>query len=95
VVPYFYSVFADWGELEYVGPAAKWDVEILRGSHHDGPWTRWYLLEGRLVAALTWGRPQDLEHARRLLKERPQLDADARSALADPLSDLAEVASAA
>jgi 3-phenylpropionate/trans-cinnamate dioxygenase ferredoxin reductase component len=95
VVPYFYSVFADWGELEYVGPATKWDLEILRGSHHDGPWTRWYLLEERLVAALTWGRPDDLEPARRLLSERPRLDAPARAALADPLSDLATVGSAA
>ena len=32
VVPYFYSVLADWGELEYVGPAYEWDEEILRGS---------------------------------------------------------------
>ncbi|HEY2216147.1 MAG TPA: NAD(P)/FAD-dependent oxidoreductase, partial [Solirubrobacteraceae bacterium] len=30
-VPYFYSVFADWGELEYVGPAYEWDEEIVRG----------------------------------------------------------------
>ena len=32
VVPYFYSVFADWGELESVGPAYTWDEEIMRGS---------------------------------------------------------------
>ena len=32
VVPYFYSVLADWGELEYVGPASDWDEEIVRGS---------------------------------------------------------------
>ncbi len=32
VVPYFYSVLADWGELEYVGPAYEWDEEIVRGS---------------------------------------------------------------
>ena len=25
VVPYFYSVLGDWGELEYVGPAYEWD----------------------------------------------------------------------
>ena len=31
-VPYFYSVLADWGELEYVGPAYEWDEEIVRGS---------------------------------------------------------------
>ena len=32
VVPYFYSVLGDWGELEYVGPAHEWDEEIVRGS---------------------------------------------------------------
>ena len=34
--PYFYSVLADWGELEYVGPAYEWDQEIVRGSFEDG-----------------------------------------------------------
>ena len=33
IVPYFFSVLGDWGELEYVGPAYGWDEEILRGSH--------------------------------------------------------------
>ena len=32
VVPYFFSVLGDWGELEYVGPAQEWDEEIVRGS---------------------------------------------------------------
>ena len=32
VVPYFFSVLGDWGELEYVGPAYEWDEEIIRGS---------------------------------------------------------------
>ena len=36
VVPYFYSVLGDWGELEYVGPAYEWDEELLRGSLDDG-----------------------------------------------------------
>ena len=31
VVPYFYSVLGDWGELEYVGPAYEWNEEIVRG----------------------------------------------------------------
>ena len=43
VVPYFYSVLGDWGELEYVGPALAWDEEILRGSFDDGKFTNWYL----------------------------------------------------
>ena len=43
VVPYFYSVLGDWGELEYVGPAYEWDEEIVRGSYEEGKFTTWYL----------------------------------------------------
>ena len=67
VVPYFYSVLGDWGELEYVGPAYDWDDEIVRGSTDAGNFTNWYLADGRVVAALTVGRSDDLDHARRLL----------------------------
>ena len=82
-VPYFYSVLGDWGELEYVGPAREWDAEIVRGSPADGSFTTWYLRDERLVAALTFGRSGDLDHARRLLVESPTLDAAARAGLAD------------
>jgi len=83
VVPYFYSVLAGLGELEYVGPAHEWDEEIVRGSMQEGEFTNWYLKDGRVVAALTFGRPDDLDIARRLLKERAVLDADQREALGD------------
>jgi 3-phenylpropionate/trans-cinnamate dioxygenase ferredoxin reductase component len=89
-VPYFFSVLGDWAELEYVGPARQWDEEIVRGAHADGNFTTWYLRDGRLVAALTVGRSDDLDYARRLLVERPVLDDAHRSALADPGSDLAQ-----
>ena len=56
VVPYFYSVLGDWGELEYVGPAKEWDEEILRGCYEDGAFTNWYLKDGRVKAALTFGQ---------------------------------------
>jgi 3-phenylpropionate/trans-cinnamate dioxygenase ferredoxin reductase subunit len=82
VVPYFYSVLGDWGELEYVGPAYEWDEEIVRGSYDDGNFTTWYLKDGRVLAALTFGRSDDLDHARRLIVERPVLDERARLALA-------------
>ena len=36
VVPYFFSDLADWASLEYVGPAASWDREIVRGSTGGG-----------------------------------------------------------
>jgi 3-phenylpropionate/trans-cinnamate dioxygenase ferredoxin reductase subunit len=91
VVPYFYSVLGDWGELEYVGPAREWEEEIVRGSMADGSFTVWYLRDGRLVAALTFGRSDDLDHARRLLAERPRLSAAHRGALADVDSELETV----
>jgi 3-phenylpropionate/trans-cinnamate dioxygenase ferredoxin reductase subunit len=93
VVPYFYSVLGDWGELEYVGPAYEWDEEIVRGSYGDGEFTTWYLKEGRVLAALTFGRSDDLDHARRLIAERPVLDERARVSLGDLGADLSSVGS--
>jgi 3-phenylpropionate/trans-cinnamate dioxygenase ferredoxin reductase subunit len=92
VVPYFYSVLGDWGELEYVGPAYEWDEEIVRGSFDEGNFTNWYLRDDRVVAALTWGRSEDLDHARRLLTEKPVLAASARDMLGDLDVDLGAVA---
>ncbi|HTY96805.1 MAG TPA: FAD-dependent oxidoreductase [Solirubrobacteraceae bacterium] len=91
VVPYFYSVLADWGELEYVGPAGEWDEEIVRGSTAEGRFTNWYLSGARVVAALTVGRSDDLEHARRLLTAGVELDEDAKGSLADADADLSRV----
>ena len=91
VVPYFYSVFADWGELEYVGPAYEWDQEIMRGSFEDGSFTNWYLEDGAVKAALTWGRSEDLDTARRLIGSAAPLDERQRAALADGDSDLAAI----
>jgi 3-phenylpropionate/trans-cinnamate dioxygenase ferredoxin reductase subunit len=93
VVPYFYSVLGKWGELEYVGPAYEWDEEIIRGSMPDGAFTTWYLKDGVLKAALTFGRSDDLDHARRLITEAPALSAEHRAALADTDADLAAVGS--
>jgi 3-phenylpropionate/trans-cinnamate dioxygenase ferredoxin reductase subunit len=89
-VPYFFSVLADWGELEYVGPAYEWDEEIVRGSIEEGAFTIFYLQGGRVRAALTVGRSDDLDHARRLISEGARLD-ERRSALADLDADLASV----
>jgi len=91
VVPYFYSVLGDWGELEYVGPAYGWDKEILRGSFEDGKFTNWYLEDGRVKAALTFGKPDDLEHARRLTAGAGVLGESQQAALADENSDLGDV----
>ncbi len=67
VVPYFFSDLSDWASLEYVGPAWTWDEEVVRGSIDDGEFSIFYLHEGRVAGALSVGRPDDLEHARRLL----------------------------
>jgi 3-phenylpropionate/trans-cinnamate dioxygenase ferredoxin reductase subunit len=90
-VPYFFSVLADWGELEYVGPAYEWDEEIVRGSFEDGSFTSWYLKDGAVRAALTFGRSDDLDHARRLIADGSALAEHERAALADVDSDLASI----
>jgi 3-phenylpropionate/trans-cinnamate dioxygenase ferredoxin reductase subunit len=90
-VPYFYSVFADWGELEYVGPAYEWDQEIVRGSLEEGSFTNWYLKDGMVKAALTWGRSDDLDHARRLIIDGGALDEARQAALGDLDADLGGV----
>ena len=88
VVPYFYSDLADWSSMEYVGPASSWDREIVRGSLDDGEFSLWYLDAGQVVAALSVGRGDDLEHARRLIASHADLG-DGADSLADLGSDLA------
>jgi 3-phenylpropionate/trans-cinnamate dioxygenase ferredoxin reductase subunit len=66
-VPYFWTDLADWVTLEYVGPAEAWDREVVRGSMEEGTFSVFYLDGGRVVAALTAGRPADLDLARRLI----------------------------
>jgi 3-phenylpropionate/trans-cinnamate dioxygenase ferredoxin reductase component len=69
VVPYFFSDLADWASLEYVGPAREWDAEVVRGSLENGEFSVWYIKDRRVAGALSVGRSDDLEHARRLLAE--------------------------
>ncbi len=90
-VPYFFSVLAGLGELEYVGPASTWDEEIVRGSLDEGSFTNWYLQDARVVAALTFGRSEDLDHARWLLAEKPVLDPAQRAMLGDVAVDLSRM----
>jgi 3-phenylpropionate/trans-cinnamate dioxygenase ferredoxin reductase component len=90
-VPYFYSVLGDWGELEYVGPAKDWDEEVLRGSYESGKFTNWYLKDGRVKAALTFGKADDLEHAKRLMTGAKTLSEAQKKELADEDSDLSDI----
>jgi 3-phenylpropionate/trans-cinnamate dioxygenase ferredoxin reductase subunit len=66
-VPYFWTDLSDWVTAEYVGPAAGWDEEVVRGAPGEHAFTTFYLQGGRVAAALTVGRPGDLEVARRLM----------------------------
>jgi 3-phenylpropionate/trans-cinnamate dioxygenase ferredoxin reductase component len=72
VVPYFFSDLADWSSMEYVGPGSG--EPIVRGSLEADDFTVFYVDDGRVAAALTVGRSDDLEHAKRFLVERKQLD---------------------
>ena len=90
VVPYFFSDLSDWASLEYVGPALQWDREIVRGALDDGEFAIFYLDGGRVAAALSVGRSDDLEHARRLITSHADVT-DHADELADLSSDLASI----
>ena len=72
-IPYCWSDLADWTTLEYVGPAAKWDQEVVRGSLDDGEFTIFYLDGGQVAGALTVGRSDDLEEAKELMVSKGTL----------------------
>jgi 3-phenylpropionate/trans-cinnamate dioxygenase ferredoxin reductase component len=83
VVPYFFSDLADWSSMEYVGPGSG-DV-VVRGSLEDGDFTAFYVSDDKVTAALTVGRSDDLEHAKRFITEGTSPDP---SHLADESTDL-------
>jgi 3-phenylpropionate/trans-cinnamate dioxygenase ferredoxin reductase component len=87
VVPYFFSDLDDWASLEYVGPAAEWDLEIWRGSREGGEFSVWYLKDGKVAGCLSVGRSEDLAEARRLLAEGVDV-AGATAQIADADADL-------
>ena len=92
VVPYFFSDLSDWASFEYVGPAFDWDEEVVRGSLDEGAFSVWYLHAGRVAAALSVGRGEDLVHARRLIAEGTALSGGG-AVLGDLGVDLATVGS--
>ena len=89
VVPYFFSDLSDWVSLEYVGPASEWDQEVVRGSIDGGEFSLWYIADGRVAAALSIGRSEDLDAARRLIKSHEDVSGKL-DALADLSTDLGE-----
>ncbi|HLI59778.1 MAG TPA: FAD-dependent oxidoreductase [Solirubrobacteraceae bacterium] len=91
VVPYFFSDLADWAAIEYVGPAYAWDREIVRGSLEEGEFTIFYLRAGVVQGALTVGRSNDLQTARRLIASGTELGDAQAQALGDLGSDLEQL----
>jgi 3-phenylpropionate/trans-cinnamate dioxygenase ferredoxin reductase component len=85
-IPYFWSDLSDWTGLEYVGVGSGAGDPVVRGSLDDGSFTAWSLADdGRMVGAVTVGRSDDLEHARRMIRDRAKPDP---GALADESTDL-------
>jgi 3-phenylpropionate/trans-cinnamate dioxygenase ferredoxin reductase component len=66
-VPYFWTDLADWTTAEWVGITEAPEREIVRGSVADGAFSVFHLAGGRVVAALSVGRGEDLAHAQRLI----------------------------
>jgi len=92
VVPYFFSDLADWASLEYVGHASEWDRVVFRGDLEGGEFSAWYLDgDGVVDAALSVGRSDDLQEARRLIESAEPLEDP--EILADLDTDLSEVGS--
>ncbi len=90
VIPYFFSDLADWVSLEYVGPAHEWDELVWRGDRDAGEFSAWYLHGGKVAAALSVERSDDLEQARRLIASGADISGS-HDALADPGSDLEQL----
>ncbi len=84
-IPYFFSDLADWASSEYVGPGSG--DPVIRGSMDDGEFTAFYVDpdSGAVTAALTVGRSDDMDHARRFIREKTAPD---RAKLADTGTDL-------
>jgi len=72
-VPYFWTDLSDWCTAEWVGVTEAPEREIVRGSVQDGKFSVLHLAGGRLVAALSVGRDDDLAHARRLIASATDL----------------------
>ena len=86
-IPYFFSDLADWSSMEYVGPGKG--KPVVRGSMDGGEFTAFYIGDdGVVTAALTVGRSDDLEAARRFIREKTAPD---EGALADLSTDLESV----
>ena len=90
-IPYFWSDLADWCTLEYVGPAERWDREVVRGSLDDGEFTIFYL-DARPARRRAHRRPLRRPRARQAADRRrgEQLGDRARTRSPTRSTDLAD-----
>lgn len=66
-LPYFWTDLSDWATAEWVGITEAPEREIVRGDVDGGAFSIFHLAGGRMVAALSVGRGEDLPHAQRLI----------------------------
>ncbi len=83
-LPWFWSDQFDV-TYNYAGHAPEWDELIWRGDVASRKFSVFYLVNGRLAAALCVGRAKDFRGARLLLENSVEVD---REFLADPDGDL-------
>jgi 3-phenylpropionate/trans-cinnamate dioxygenase ferredoxin reductase subunit len=86
VVPYFFSDLADWVSMEYVGPGSG--DTVVRGSMEEREFVVFYMDDGKVKAALSVGRSDDLDHARRFISEGTTTDPEALASLDHDLADV-------
>ena len=79
VVPYFFSDLADWVSMEYVGPGSG--EPVVRGSMEEREFAVFYVDEGKVKAALSVGRSDDLDHARRLIADKAEVEPESLASL--------------
>jgi hypothetical protein len=65
---------------------------VFRGERDSGEFSAWYLKDGKVAAALSVERSEDLAHARTLIENGADVSAQ-REALGDPNSELEAIGS--
>src|SRR5918995_1406380 len=84
VLPYFFSDLADWVSMEYVGPGSG--EPVVRGSMEAREFSVFYVDGGQVKAALSVGRSDDLDQARRFISDGTKVDPKALGSLETDLA---------
>lgn len=79
-LPFFFTDQYDTG-MEYIGRATKWDKIVFRGDLAKADFSAFWMLRGRMVAALTMNGGIGTDLLEALIKGKRKID---RVALADP-----------